>query len=201
MNNIKSFVDWLFVSVLGRLLVITSVLIGLFTLYTNFYPDKAQVKAMCQSFDYVAIPKDLFNTEILAPNSGATDSKSGAKEVKKNNIQKVEPAEELKKFRKTVTDLLMEIPSERPSSVLHCFVTNSGTQEAKDVVLDTPDDIVAVKLNEEVQHSDKKAKKSINLGVIRPKGKINLMVWTGASYLSKDDEEYTLSFSGGERVF
>jgi hypothetical protein len=71
-------------------------------------------------------------------------------------------------------DLLSEYKND---FVLRCVISNSGKQEASDVVLDLPYEPTFAKLGEKSLTLAKMPGKSINIGILRPKTNVNLSVW------------------------
>ncbi len=176
---------------IGKIGAFLSVIIALITIYSQLYPDKAEINATCNVVD------------VLLPPSVLIDLLS---EKDKKNLKQIEkgkkPNETNKQKNDSIEDLdypLRYLRSGIPQTALQCEVTNKGSQEAKEVVLDLPFKPTFATTNDKPIANNESSEKSITIGTIRPKAKAKIIAWFNA-YLIYDatkESGYVISYSGG----
>lgn len=185
----------------GKLSAFVTLIIAIFTLHGQIYPDKANVEAKCQLIEIPKRPKSVSAPTDLWPNIRRSDESSmGSKKAEKPsppNVQK--NGKDIVIDKKTIDEIFPELLLELdPDAVLRCEVSNSGKQEAKDVVLDLPFEPKAVTFEDKAISNVQVPGRLANIGVIRPNTKTVLTVWGKSStYKMQDKESYSISFTGG----
>lgn len=169
-------------SLVGKLGVVFTAIVGFYAVLGNIHPDKPNVSAICTMSTQYERPKAL------------TDAASKTTEVPSEKDAVPKRATELFDDAATVTFTTFRIPPE----VLSCEVRNTGTQEAKDVVLELPFSAIVVKLGEKVLSPLSDSSSSVALGAIRPTKSVSVLVWgNGMYYGTHSNSGYSLFFAGG----
>lgn len=187
---------------IGKIGVFISVLLGLFALYALLNPDKPRVKATCNVIEIPVRPDESPTPPVAPPPSEPLSKKSSDKE--KPSDRKANDATTVSGAKQDTTIQGSDITFHTvnfvsfPPIVLSCDISNAGTQEAKDVVLDLPFEAKTAKLGDRVLPQTQLLDKSVSLGVIRPNAKVNLLVWGESfSYKIRTGENYSISYTGG----
>lgn len=181
----------------GKLSAFVTLIIAIFTLHSQIYPDKANIEAKCQLIDIPKRPKSVSEPKTTWPDIFLSDEpRIGNKKAKKAPSPHVQKEnKDLVIEKKRIEEIFLELD---PDAVLRCEVSNSGKQEAKDVVLDLPFEPRAVTFEDKTISNVQVPGRLANVGVIRPNTKTLLTVWGKSStYKMQDKESYSISFAGG----
>ena len=176
-STIGSNIFWSWV---GKIAVVVGILAGIVEIYKNINSTQPQVEARCNLSAILREPQapKIINREPL---------KDGVP-------QPLENFRDSRNETHPFADWLF------PRHYLRCIVSNSGSREAKDVVIDAPYSIFATVINKKSNIiAPTEYINSINIGVLRPKARIEVTAWTRDSAASEPQNEdgYSLSHSEG----
>lgn len=185
---------------IGKVGVVLSLILAAFALNGQINPDKPKIKAICNLLripERPAVP--VVPSEPVAP-SVPEQGKVGDK--KQRNATPVDSAKLAlgKKIDATFSETVSIFTI--PPIVLTCDISNRGSQEAKDVVLDLPFVAKVAKFADKLLPSTQLSDKSVSLGVIRPNARVSLFVWgESLSYSLESEDNYSISYAGGVGAF
>ena len=179
---------------IGKVGLLIGVIIGIITLYNSLYPNAPRIVAKCKFFEIPERPATTDKADIFGAeeNPTAGDKKSIKKSAERKPIEQLESrtADTVERLRKFIR---------WPEHVMRCEITNSGNREAKELVFDLPfNDVNSVKWGDKFFSAAEIKGRELNLGILRPNFKSELLVWAPSRALvGIPERNFSLTYSGG----
>jgi hypothetical protein len=185
---------------IGKVGVVVGTLVGCVTLYRAFSPEAARVVARCEfkEIDSVVfsdirdkVEKVRDATKRTALAVSPVVSALPTKEVVTGAASKMDDAVAYMELNALITAL------DERRTVAVCEIENSGSKDAKSVMLAFPFKIGGAKIGDDLAAQDAIDGKAMRLGDIRPGETRHLAVWTTDFFLILNNQELAATFADG----
>ncbi len=197
MNSQAPFDKWVFV---GKAATVIGILIGLISLWNSLNPKGPHLISLCNSTD-LSIIGMMLDQEAKQRETKLHIASDETKVKGNNNKTEIQKQSDLgppKTFSATIFLVKGSLGSYQENYLMTCRISNIGTEQAEDVVLDLPDRPTRVLIGEQhIEYSE--IAKSIKLGTIRPGPELRVSFTHSnhnMSFASNSDRLH-LNFKGG----